>query len=245
MSGPVVVLAGGTGGAMLARGMLDVVGEDLVVVANTVGDRDLALCLARARRLAAGARLTDCADAVRRAYGVPAAVLPVTDDPVRTRVRAGGAWHDFQEYMIRAGAPAPVEDVEFTGAGEAAPTPEVLAALEDARAVVIGPSNPVLSIGPMLAVPGVRQALRETRAPVVAVSPLVAGRVLKGPTAPFMAWARHPLDSDGIAAVYDGLLDGLVADQRTDSLPTLETDVAMPDSAARSRLAREALQFAR
>ena len=293
----VVVLAGGTGGAKLARGMLDVTGEDLTVIANTgddveiygayvspdpdlvtfhladridergwgiegdtfhvmdglrelgedvwfnLGDRDLAICLARARRLAAGERLTDCADALRRAHDVPARVLPASDDPVRTRVRAGGEWHQFQAYMIRAGAPAPVEDVEFAGAGTATPTPEVLAALRDARAVIIGPSNPVISIGPMLAVPGLREARRTTAAPVVAVSPLVRGEVLKGPTATFMAWAGNPLDSDGVAAAYDGLLDGLVADQRTDALPTLETDVAMPDAAGRERLARETLLF--
>jgi len=119
----------------------------------------------------------------------------------------------------------------------------VLAALRDARAVIIGPSNPVISIGPMLALPGLREALRSTAAPVVAVSPLVRGEVLKGPTATFMAWAGNPLDSDGVAAAYDGLLDGLVADQRTDALPTLETDVAMPDAAGRERLARETLLF--
>jgi LPPG:FO 2-phospho-L-lactate transferase len=216
-------------------------GED---VWFNLGDRDLAICLARARRLAAGERLTDCADALRRVYGVAATVLPASDDRVRTRVRAGGSWHDFQEYMIRAGAPAPVQDVAFAGAEDADPTPEALAAVLNARAVIVGPSNPVISIGPMLALPGLRDALRETPAPVVAVSPLVGGQVLKGPTAAFMAWAGHPLDSGGIAAAYDGLLDGLVADQRTDALPTLETDVAMPDAPARARLAREVLQFA-
>ena len=298
MSAPIVVLAGGTGGAKLARGMLDVAGEDLVVIANTgddvelhgghvspdpdlvtfwladqidargwglrddtfavmdalralgedvwfnLGDRDLAVCLARARRLAAGERLTACAGALAAAYGVAAAVLPATDDPVRTRVRAGGAWHDFQAYMIRAGAPEPVEDVEFAGAGAAAPTPEVLEALGSARAIVIGPSNPVISIGPILAVPGVREALRTAPAPVVAVSPLVGGEVLKGPTAAFMAWAGWSLDAAGIAEAYGGLLDGLVADERTGALPTLETDVAMPDADGRARLAEETLQFA-
>ncbi|HYI20092.1 MAG TPA: 2-phospho-L-lactate transferase [Solirubrobacteraceae bacterium] len=298
MSEPVVVLAGGTGGAKLARGMLDVVGSDLVVIANTgddaevhgghvspdpdlvtfwladaidargwgirddtfsvmealrglgedvwfnLGDRDLAICLARARRLAEGERLTDCAAALCRAYGVPARVLPASDDAVRTRVRAGGAWHDFQDYMIRAGAPEPVQDVAFAGAESAAPTPEVLEALRTARAIVIGPSNPVISIGPILALPGVRDALRDSPAPVVAVSPLVGGQVLKGPTAAFMAWAGWSLDAAGIAAAYDGLLDGLVSDARTDALPTLETDVAMPDAHARARLAEETLRFA-
>jgi len=296
--GPVVVLAGGTGGAKLARGMLDVAGEDLVVVVNTgddleahgghvspdpdlvtfwladridargwglrddsfvvmealralgedvwfnLGDRDLAVCLARARRLAAGATLTEAADALRRAYGVPAAVLPMSDEPVRTWVHAGGAWTDFQAFMIRAGGRGPVEDVAFRGAEHAAPTPQVLEAVGAARAVVVGPSNPVISIGPILALPGMRDALRACPAPVVAVSPLVGGAVLKGPTDVFMAWAGRSLDSDGIAACYEGLLDGLVADQRTDAVPTLVTDVAMPDAAARRRVAEATLDFA-
>jgi LPPG:FO 2-phospho-L-lactate transferase len=110
--------------------------------------------------------------------------------------------------------------------------------------VIVGPSNPVISIGPILAVPGMRAAIEQTAAPVVAVSPLVGGRVLKGPTDVFMAWAGQPLSSDGIAAHYDGLLDGLVADERAAGLPTLETDVAMPDAEGRRRVAAEALAFA-
>jgi len=110
---------------------------------------------------------------------------------------------------------------------------------------VIGPSNPVISIGPILAVPGMREALLRAAAPIVAVSPLVRGQVLKGPTDEFLAWAGHPLSSDGIVAHYDGLLDGLVADERTAHLPTLETDVEMGDAAARRRVAREVLDFAR
>jgi LPPG:FO 2-phospho-L-lactate transferase len=292
------VLAGGTGGAKLARGLLDVVGEDLVVVANTgddveihggyvspdpdlvtfwladridergwglrgdtfavmdglrelgedvwfnLGDRDLALCLRRARRLAEGARLTEAIDEQRRALGVAARVLVPSDDPVRTHVRSAGSWHGFQSFMIRERAAGPVEGVEFRGADVARPTPEVLDAIGDARAVVIGPSNPVISIGPILAVPGIRDAISATAAPVVAVSPLVGGQVLKGPTDAFLEWAGHRLDSDGIAAAYDGLLDGLVADQRADGLPTLETDVLLGDPAARRRVAGEALAFA-
>jgi LPPG:FO 2-phospho-L-lactate transferase len=297
VAAPVVVLAGGTGGAKLARGMLEVA-EELVVVANTgddveihgghvapdpdlvtfwladridergwglrgdtfhvmdglrelgedvwfnLGDRDLALCVRRARRLAEGARLTEAIDEARRAYGVAARVLPASDDPVRTRVRAAGRWWPFQEFMIRHRAQGPVEGVEFQGAAEAAPTPEVLDALAAARAIVIGPSNPVISIGPMLAVPGVREALAAAEAPVVAVSPLVAGEVLKGPTAAFMEHAGEPLTADGIAALYEGLIDGLVADERADGVPTLETDVAMVGAEGRRRLARETLGFA-
>ena len=255
MARPVVVLAGGTGGAKLARGMLDVAGEDLVVIANTgddvefhgghvspdpdlvtfwladridargwglrddsftvmdmlrelgedvwfaLGDRDLAVCLQRARRLAAGMRLTETADALRRSLGVPAAVLPMSDAPVRTQVKVRGAWLPFQAFMIRERAAGPIEDVAFRGAGDAAPSPEVLAALAAARVVIIGPSNPVISIGPMLAMPELRAALAATPAPVVAVSPLVGGRVVKGPTAEFLAWAGQPLSSDGIVGL--------------------------------------------
>jgi LPPG:FO 2-phospho-L-lactate transferase len=134
--------------------------------------------------------------------------------------------------------------VDVRGAAAARPTPEVLDALAGARAIVIGPSNPVISIGPILAVPGLADALRSSAAPVVAVSPLVRGQVLKGPTDAFMAWAGHPLSSDGIAAHYDGLLDGLVADERAESLPTLETDVELSDADSRRRVARATLEFA-
>jgi LPPG:FO 2-phospho-L-lactate transferase len=146
--------------------------------------------------------------------------------------------------MIRERGEGPVEDVEFRGADGARPTPEVLEAVESARAVVVGPSNPVISIGPILALPELRDAIRRAPAPVVAVSPIVRGRVLKGPTDAFMAWAGHELSADGIAAAYDGLLDGLVADERADGLPTLETDVEMGDAIARARVARETLEFA-
>jgi LPPG:FO 2-phospho-L-lactate transferase len=209
-----------------------------------LGDRDLALCLRRTRRLAEGARLTEAIDEARRAYGVTARVLPATDDPVRTQVKAAGRWWPFQEFMIRHRAQGPVEDVALRGAADAAPTPEVLAALQAARAIVIGPSNPVISIGPMLAVPGLREAIVAAPAPVVAVSPLVRGEVLKGPTAAFLEHAGRPLTADGVAAFYAGLIDGLVADERADGVPTLETDVAMDGAAGRRRLARETLDFA-
>jgi LPPG:FO 2-phospho-L-lactate transferase len=292
----VVLLAGGTGGAKLARGLQ--AEDDLVVIANTgddieihggyvspdpdlvtfwlagridergwglagdtfgvmdglrelgddvwfnLGDRDLALCVRRARRLREGATLTEAIDEARRALGVTAPVLPMCDEPVRTRVRNAAGWHGFQEFMIRERAAGPVEDVALHGIEAAQPTPAVLAAIASARVIVIGPSNPVISIGPILAVPGMRDALRAAAAPVVAVSPLVRGAVLKGPTDAFLAWAGHPLSSEGIAAHYDGLLDGLVADERAESLPTLVTDVEMADDAARRRVARETLAFA-
>jgi LPPG:FO 2-phospho-L-lactate transferase len=209
-----------------------------------LGDRDLAVCLRRAERLAGGARLTDCLAELGAALGVGGRVLPMSDDAVRTRVLARGEWRSLQEFLIRDRGAGPVEDVELDGAADAAPTPEAVEALASARAIVIGPSNPVISIGPILAVPGLREALRDAPAQVVAVSPLVGGEVLKGPTEVFMQWAGRTLDADGIATAYDGLIDGLVADERTDRVPVLETDVLMADAAGRRRVAEAALGFA-
>ena len=294
----VVLLAGGTGGAKLARGLQEEIGEELTVIANTgddieiyggyvspdpdlvtfwlagridergwgladdtfhvmdglrelgdevwfnLGDRDLALCVRRARRLAEGATLTEAIDEARRALGVTARVLPMCDAPVRTQVVNETGRHGFQEFMIRERAAGPVLGVELDGVDAARPTDAVAEAIAQARVIVIGPSNPVISIGPILAVPGMREALTSASGAVVAVSPLVRGAVLKGPTDAFMQWAGHPLTSEGIAAHYDGLLDGLVADERADSLPTLVTDVEMGDDDARRRVARETLRFA-
>jgi LPPG:FO 2-phospho-L-lactate transferase len=297
--GPVVILAGGTGGAKLARGMLDVVGgEDLVVIANTaddleiygayvspdpdlitfwladriddrgwgldgdtfhvmdglrelgvdvwfnLGDRDLAIGIERARRLDAGERLTEAQAAITAALEVPAQVLPMTDRPVRTRVLAADRWWPFQEFMIKQRAQGDVGDVDFRGRRAAPPTEEVISALAAARAIVIGPSNPVISIGPILALEGMRDAIRAAPAPVVAVSPLVRGEVIKGPTEAFMRWAGHPLTSGGVADAYDGLLAGLVCDKRTPSLPVLETNVLMDSADARRSLAEQTLTFA-
>jgi LPPG:FO 2-phospho-L-lactate transferase len=297
---PVAVLAGGTGGARLARGMLDVVGEDLAVIVNTgddieihgghvcpdpdlvaywladriddrgwglrgdtfhvmealrdlgedvwfdLGDRDLAVCLHRRGRLEGGARLTEALEELTAALGIRARVLPMSDRPVRTRVRARGRCHRLQEFLIRERGEGPVEGVELDGVARATPAPEVLDVLAAARAIVIGPSNPVISIGPILAVPGLREAIERADAPVVAVSPLVGGRVLKGPTEAFMTAAGWSLDARGVLAAYDGLLDGLVTDEEAPGLPvaSLRTDVHMPDAAARRRLAAETLRFA-
>src|SRR5262249_40536714 len=137
-----------------------------------------------------------------------------------------------------------VLDVDYRGRRSAPPTPEVIAALAGARAVVIGPSNPVISIGPILALEGMRDAIRTSPAPVVAVSPIVDTQIVKGPTAAFLRWRGLPLTSDGLAVEYDGLLDGLVADEPCGSLPVLETDVLMDSAGARRRLAEQTLGFA-
>ncbi len=298
---PVVVLAGGTGGAKLARGLQDVVGPDaLTVIANTaddlrmygghvspdpdlitfwladridargwgiegdtfavmdglrelgvdvwfnLGDRDLAVCVERRRRLDAGERLTDVTAHVAATLGVGARVLPMCDEPVRTQVRAADRWWPFQDFMIRHGGQGPVQDMTLEGIERATATPEVLAAIASARAIIVGPSNPVISIRPILDVPGVRDALRASAAPVVAVSPIVGGTILKGPTKPFLDWAGLPLSADGVARAYDGLLDGLVADEEAPDagLPVMVTDTMLGDPAARARLARTTLDFA-
>jgi LPPG:FO 2-phospho-L-lactate transferase len=209
-----------------------------------LGDRDLAIAIERARMLREGIRLTEAQRKIGTRLGVKAIVLPMSDRPVRTRVMTGGRWWPFQEFMIRARSEGPVEDVDYRGASSAAPTPEVLTALRNARAIVIGPSNPIISIGPILAVSGMRAALDVADAPVVAVSPLVRGDVVKGPTEPFLRWAGQPLSSTGIAKLYQGLLDGLVADEATDLVPVLGTNVLMDSAEARARVAEETLKFA-
>ena len=168
----------------------------------------------------------------------------MSDEPVRTWVRARGALARLPGVHDPRAAPR-ARSRASSSAGSRPPRrrPRSLEAIAAARAIVIGPSNPVISIGPILAVPGMREALRAAAAPVVAVSPLVGGAVLKGPTAAFLAWAGPPLDADGIAAHYDGLLDGLVADERGGRrCRRCETDALMADAdGARARVAREAL----
>ncbi|MEA2392064.1 MAG: 2-phospho-L-lactate transferase, partial [Solirubrobacteraceae bacterium] len=175
--------------------------------------------------------------------GANGAVLPMCDEPVRTQVRARGRAWPLQRFLIEAGGEGPVEGVELDGIVEARPTAEVLDALAGARAIIVGPSNPVISIGPILAVPGLRDAVSAADAPVVAVSPLVRGQVLKGPTAVFMESAGLSVDSEGIGAAYAGLIDGLLADDPTGAVAFRQADVLMADAAGRRRVAEEALLF--
>jgi len=298
--GEVVVLAGGTGGAKLARGMLDVVGaQRLSVLVNTgddieiygahvspdpdlvsfwladsidergwglhedsfvvmdalralgadiwfnLGDRDLAWCIERARMLAEGLSPTAALARLNASVGLGASVLPMSDDPVRTWVRTGDGWRSFQEFMIRDRAAGPVEGLEFRGAEQARASEQALDAIARADAIVIGPSNPLASIAPILAVPGIREALAATRAPVVAVSPIVGGEVLKGPTASFMAFAALDCSARGVADFYGELLDGIVADESAGlSLPALQLDTRLSDASSRATVAKQTLDFA-
>jgi LPPG:FO 2-phospho-L-lactate transferase len=297
---PVVVLAGGTGGAKLARGLLDIVGDDLVVIANTgddieiygvpvspdpdlisftladlidrrgwgiegdsfktmdalrahgseiwfnLGDRDLAWCAERRRLLERGKTPTEAMALLTNAVGLGARVLPMSDQPVRTQVLARGSWHGLQQFLISEQGRGPVDGVRLIGIEDAEPSAAVLIAIASARSIIIGPSNPVISIAPILELGGIVEALIDAPAPVLAVSPIVDGAVLKGPTAAFMAHAGLSLDAAGIAAAYNGLIDGLMTDEPV-ALEGLKVTVAstlMDTPQSRRLVARNALAAA-
>jgi len=214
-----------------------------------LSDRDLAACLYRRQFLAEGGRQTDAQAQIARGLGVSARVLPMSDAPVRTKVLTAAGRRDLQEYLIVDRGEPEVQGVELEGIGEAEPTAEVLAALRDAEAIVIGPSNPVISIGPILAVPGMREAIAASSAPVVAVSPFVAGEVVKGPTERFMAAVGRPSTAAGVASLYAGLIDAMVVDEADPDpppaeVPTLAAPTLMDSAAARARLGRIVLEYA-
>ena len=179
-----------------------------------LGDRDLATHLARTERLRSGAPLSAVTAEVSRRLGVPARILPMSDDPVRTRVSTPGGWLAFQEYFVRDKATSEVLDVAYAGAKTARPAPGVLDSLCDADLIVVCPSNPVTSIGPILAVPGMLRALETARAPRVAVSPIVGDAAVSGPAGALMRARGLPVSALGVAAAYRPWLTALVIDER-------------------------------
>lgn len=214
-----------------------------------LSDRDLAACLYRRAFLDDGGRPTDAQAQIARGLGVEARVLPMCDTPVRTWVMTPGGERGLQEYLILDGGQPQVLGVQLEGIEAAEPTPEVLEALREAEAIVLGPSNPVISIGPILAVPGVREAIAASPAPVVAVSPYVAGVVVKGPTDRFMEGIGRPTTAAGVASLYAGLIDGMVVDEGDPdpppaAIPTLAAPTLMEGAAGRVRLARIVLDYA-
>ena len=301
----VALLAGGTGGAKLAAGMQEEVGDQLAVIANTgddvetlgvhvspdpdlvtywlsgeideergwgiredtftvfdrlqrlgapswfgLSDRDLAACLYRRQFLEEGGTPTHAQAQIGRGVGVAAEVLPMSDQPVRTKVSTAAGRRDLQEYLILDQGQPEVLGVELEGIAEARPTAAVLDALRKADAIGIGPSNPVISIGPILAVPGMREAIAASPAPVIAVSPYVAGAVVKGPTDRFMEAIGRPSTAAGVASLYAGLIDGIVVDEGDPDpppadLPHLATATLMEGASGRARLARIVLEYAR
>jgi LPPG:FO 2-phospho-L-lactate transferase len=214
-----------------------------------LSDRDLAACLYRRQFLDDGGRPTDAQAQIARGLGVEARVLPMCDTPVRTQVMTPGGQRGLQEYLILDGGRPQVLGVQLEGIEAAEPTPEVLEALRDAEVIVVGPSNPVISIGPVLAVPGIREAIAASPAPVVAVSPYVAGAVVKGPTDRFMEGIGRPTTAAGVASLYAGLIDAMVVDEGDpdpppSGLPTLSAPTLMEGAAGRVRLARTVLDYA-
>ena len=178
-----------------------------------VGDADLATHVERTRLLRSGASLTDATAAMASALGISARVLPATDDPLRTRIETHAGTLDFQDYFVRLRQEPDVRGVTLDGLDSARPTAAVLEAIGAADLVVLGPSNPIVSIGPILALPGVREAIEAAAAPKVAVSPIVAGRALKGPADRMLTSLGHESTALGVARIYAGLVDRFVLDE--------------------------------
>ncbi len=214
-----------------------------------LGDLDLAVNLYRSGRLRAGHRLSAITADVCRGMDVQATVLPATDDIVRTTVITDVGELDFQTYFVRRRHQDTILGVEFRGAATSSPAPGVLEAIERSELIIIGPSNPILSVWPILAIPGIRLAL-DGSAPVVAVSPLIGGRAIKGPAVEAMRAMGLTNDPNGIVEAYGGLVTHLVIDDRenTPAPPGVEvlrtnTMIAEPESAA--RLAAEIIDWLR
>jgi LPPG:FO 2-phospho-L-lactate transferase len=214
-----------------------------------LGDGDLATHVERTRRLKAGESLSAIIDDFRRRLGIIARLLPMSDDPVRTRLRTPDGWLDFQDYFVRLRCEPVISELAFEGAETARPYPDFLATFADPdlRAIVICPSNPFISIDPILAVPGIRAALRDCHAPVVAVSPIIGGKAVKGPTAKMMAELGLPVDATTVAKHYSDFLDLYIADEEDAAavagldIPVVLTRTLMQSLADREALARTIL----
>jgi len=206
-----------------------------------LGDRDLATHLHRSRLLREGRSLTQITRAIAQALGVTATVLPMSDQPVRTRILGPDGWLAFQEYFVREKAQVEVRAVNYAGAPAARPAPGVLDALRTADAVLLCPSNPITSIGPILAVPGLVEALQSTEAIVAAVSPIVGGDAVSGPAGRLMAAAGLPVSATGVARAYGGWLDLLVFDEQDRALaPEIRSAGAAPVVAPTMMSSRDA-----
>ena len=216
-----------------------------------LGDRDLATHLVRTQALAAGRSLSHVTAEIARRLGVAPPVVPMSDDRVRTRIRTPAGWLTFQEYFVREKAQVEVLEVAYDGAADARPAPAVLAAIGDADAVVVCPSNPVTSVGPILAVPGIAGALGTTRARIAAVSPIIGGAAVSGPAGQLMAARGLPVSPLGVARAYAPWLNvllvargdgGFAADLRAAGVQPVLADILMTDRASEAALARAVLE---
>lgn len=237
-------------------GFMDTLGQLGADTWFRLGDKDLAIHIERTRRLAGGESLSAITHSIARALGINTTILPMSDDPVRTLVDTDEGTLAFQHYFVRRRCEPRVHALRFAGAAEARILPAAMAALEaaDLDAIVICPSNPFISIDPILALPGVRAQLVARRVPTVAVSPIIGGKALKGPAAKIMAELGAEPSALAVALRYRGLVDGLVIDTAdaaqapaivAEGIAVHVTDAIMRDRPGRARLARETIAFAR
>lgn len=219
-----------------------------------LGDRDLATHILRTRLKREGLGATEIARRIASQMGIAVSILPATDDKVRTMVRTGTGWLNFQEYLVREKCRPAIRGIHYSGYEKAEPSAEVLGAIEESDLIVFAPSNPIASIGPILAVPGIRDALVRASAQKVAVSPIVGGRSLKGPSDKMMRFFDLELSPLGIASSYAELIDAIVIDSqdarfggvlRERGLEVLTTPTIMKNESDRVALAREILAFCR
>jgi LPPG:FO 2-phospho-L-lactate transferase len=218
-----------------------------------LGDKDFATHIARTEQLRAGRSLTDVTTTLVRSLGVRAALLPMCDEVVGTLVDTPAGQLHFQDYFVRRHHSDPVTGVTFAGIEATNVTEHVVAAFAQATAIVFCPSNPIVSIGPILAVPGLRDALAAVRVPKVAISPIVGGKALRGPADQMLAGLGYDVSALGVAQMYRGLIDGFVIDHADAAdepriaalgMRVLVTNSIMSDERDRERLAREVLAFA-
>ncbi len=219
-----------------------------------LGDLDFAHCQHRTLRLASGAGLATVTREIATALGVRSRILPMSEDPCPTIVELrGGRRVHFEEYLVRDGAPDEVVGVDLSAAQAATPGPGVLDAIADADVILICPSNPVVSIAPILAVPGIRDAVHASDAPVVAVSPIVGGKPVKGPADRLLRGLGHEVSARGVAVLYRDLVDGYILDERDSALEadiaalglrTHVMDTIMRDTTTSQQLAHAALELA-
>lgn len=211
-----------------------------------LGDLDFATHIRRTELLRNGHRLTEVAAILARHCGVETPIRLPTDDPVRTRLKTKIGWLDFQEYFVRERCEPTVYDIAFAGAENAKPTPEALTTIADADLIVVAPSNPLVSIGPMLAVPGIKETLRSSAAVKFAVSPLIGRRTVKGPADRMLEAQGYRPDAIGLANFYGDLVDGFVIDRvdagltaslRDKGFDVIEDDILMRDAGDKRRLA--------
>jgi LPPG:FO 2-phospho-L-lactate transferase len=213
-----------------------------------LGDLDLATHVMRTLGMRDGQSLSEVTSRMANAWAINAQILPMTNEPVATIIETNEGPLPFQRYFVERQCAPALQGVHFQGSSDASPAPGVVAALAGAATIIIAPSNPFLSVDPILAVPGIREALEAAKAPVIAISPLIGGQSIKGPTSKIMAELGMAGSNDDIVAHYAGLIDGIVTHISDPVPPTIEsaqTDTLMQNSHDKSRVAQCALDLAR